>query len=204
MRCRKARWFLSARCDGTLSERQRARLDAHLLTCAECRREGFYFSEIGVLAGRMESVAVRPDFDLRLRAAIRRVEAGEVDATGRWRFASALVRPAFALVTASVVIAGGVSAYLFLSPKAIPIAQTSNQPTEVASDPTVLPATLTPVEGMTPEMRRLQERYLATGQLPEHYVVEAVSLDDPTSKKPSLRYVLPTVSTEQVSRKDSY
>jgi predicted anti-sigma-YlaC factor YlaD len=200
VRCRKARWFLSARCDGTVSERQRARLDAHLSTCAECRREAFYFSEIAALAGRIEKVAVRPDFDLRLRAAIRRVEAGEEKPARLWRFAPVTLRPAFAVAAATVVVVSGLSTYWFLSPKAGQVAQRGSLAPEVTS----VPATLTPVEGLTPEMRRLQEQYLATGQLPENYVVETVGLDDPTSKKPSPRYVMPTMSTEQVSRKDSY
>ncbi|MEW5700618.1 MAG: zf-HC2 domain-containing protein [Candidatus Zixiibacteriota bacterium] len=204
MRCRKARWYLSARCDGTLSERQRVRLDAHLSACPECRREGFYFSEIGALAERLEKVSVRPDFNLRLRAAIRRVETGESRPAWRRRFIPVIPRPVLALAAATLVVGVGLGAYRFLSPAPGPLAQGKVDAAGELSTSSALPATLTPVEGLTPEMRRLQEQYLAAGRLPENYIVEAVGLNDPTSKKLPTRYVLPTVSTEQVSRKDSF
>ena len=45
-RCRQARQWLSARLDGELSERRRARLDQHLQACEPCRRFGARLAEL--------------------------------------------------------------------------------------------------------------------------------------------------------------
>lgn len=84
MRCRKAHWFLSARCDDTLSEGQRLELAAHLEECPSCRREAFYFSEIRGQTGNLEKIHTRADFNLRLKAKITAWEAEvEKSATSR-------------------------------------------------------------------------------------------------------------------------
>jgi len=75
VRCRKAHWYLSARCDDTLSEKQRRDLAAHLGECAACRREAFYFSEIKGQTARVDKIRARADFNLRLKAKINQWEA---------------------------------------------------------------------------------------------------------------------------------
>lgn len=217
MRCRKARWYLSARCDDTLSERQRARLNQHLEGCAECRSEAFYFSEIGAAASRMETVSVRPDFNLRLRAAIRRAEAAPVGLSGwRERFAVLRLRPALAMGVVALALLTAVGSYQFSSFNSEQAAMAEQvrrgEEGRLARDramglPTgeqILPAGWTPVDGLSPEMQRLQEQYLAAENLPRNYIIEAEDLNDPLSEKPQPLYVMPTVPSEQVIRKVSY
>jgi anti-sigma factor RsiW len=216
MRCQKARWFLSARCDGTLSARQRARLDSHLEICAECRKEAFYFSEVGALIPRLEKVAVRPDFDLRLRAAVYRAEHG-VTVSGHSRFGS--VRPAWrpALLAASVaglVLAGYGGYEIYRSSRAGAVhndvavvsadSRTGTSTGDAALAGTTANAALIPVDGLSEEARHLQERYLAGGGMPENYVLGIEGLNDPLSKKPALNFVMPVMTTDQVARKVSY
>lgn len=214
MRCRKAHWYLSARCDGTLSERQRMRLEAHLSSCESCRREAFYFSEIGTLASRMATHSARPDFDLRLRSAIRRAEdAAAHPVPWHSRLASLFLRPA--LVGASVVVLGlgGLGAWSIM---------TGSEPSQATHDdavpavspeyglnvrhgqPTVHAGELIPLNSQDEEARRLQQRYLEVGQLPRDYVMGAVPLETSTSDSSTPQYVLPIVSPDQVTRKVSY
>lgn len=214
MRCRKAHWYLSARCDGTLSERQRQRLEAHLSSCEDCRREAFYFSEIGTLATRMAPHSVRPDFDLRLKAAIRRAD----DAAARpmpWqtRVAAIFLRPA--LVGASVVVLGlgGLGAWSMMKGSDTP--KTANAVSTPSVSPihgvdiggaqfTSRPGELIPVDGMDAEARRLQDRYLELSRMPHNYVTDGVPLETSYSDSSTPEYVMPTVSPDQVTRKVSY
>lgn len=215
MRCRKAHWYLSARCDGTLSERQRVRLEAHLASCEECRREAFYFSEIGSLATRMESHSARPDFNLRLRAAIRRAdEAAAHPVSWQSRLAMLLLRPS--LVAASIVVLGigGLGAWSMMKGTEIP--QQASRDLAPTVDPklglpvahgtpTVKPSgELIPVIGNDGEAQRLRGRYLEAGQLPHDYVLDGIPVNDPNHDSSALRYVLPTVSSDQVTKKVSY
>lgn len=214
MRCRKAHWYLSARCDGTLSERQRLRLEAHLSSCESCRREAFYFSEIGSLATRMAPHSARPDFDLRLRAAIRRADdAAAQPVSWQSRFASLFLRPA--LVGASVVVLGlgGLGAWSIMTAKEAPQAKVEEAAPAVSPEyglnvrygqPTARPGELIPVEGLDEETRRLQERYLEAGRLPRDYVMDAVPLETSTVDSSAPQYVLPTVSPDQVTKNVSY
>lgn len=217
MRCRKARWYLSARCDDTLSERQRTRLSHHLEGCGECRREAFFFSAIGAAASRMGTVAVRPDFNLRLRAAIRRTETAPARLAGwRERFAVLRLRPALAMGVAAVALFVAVGSYQFSSFRSAQatIAEQALRGEEgrlararamgLPTGEQILPAGWTPVDGLSPEMRRLQEQYLAAENLPRNYIIEADDLDDPLSQKPRPLYVMPTVPSEQMVRKVSY
>jgi len=75
VRCRKARWFQSAQCDDTLSEKQRRELAAHLEECPSCRREAFYFSEIKGQTAQLDRIRARADFNLRLKAKINAWES---------------------------------------------------------------------------------------------------------------------------------
>ncbi len=214
MRCRKAHWYLSARCDGTLSERQRLRLEVHLDSCVGCRREAFYFSEVGTLATRMAPHSVQPDFDLRLRSAIRRAEdAAAHPVTWQSRLASLLLRPA--LVGASVVVLGlgGLGTWSIMrESKSLRVDRDDAAPAVNPEyglnvrygDPSVQSGELIPVSGLDAETRRLQERYLKAGQLPMDYVLEGVRLEEATWDSSAPRYVLPTVSPDQVAKKVSY
>jgi hypothetical protein len=214
VRCRKAHWYLSARCDGTLSERQRLRLEAHLESCEECRREAFYFSEIGSLASRLGNHGARPDFNLRLRAAIRRSEeAAARPVSWQTKLAGLLLRPA--LVAASVVVLGlgGLGAWSVMH------GTETKQAISVSDEPAVSPeygltvpygtakspsGELIPVSDLDTEARRLQERYFETVQWPRDYVLGGVRLDDSNAQKSTTLYVLPTVSTDQVAKNVSY
>lgn len=218
MRCRKARWYLSARCDGTLSERQRARLDEHLEHCAGCRREAFYFSEISNLASRLEPVSVRPDFNLRLRAAVERQES--IDASPRpWlRFSfSPVWRPAVAAAAVLLLFVLTYGGYRMLHSPAVGnragVAENAADwawsdpdqlPGEALSDGFAVPSGWTPVDGQAPDAQRVRNRYLAARPSSSDFVLGTVSLDDPTAKKPEPLYVMPVIRSDQVVRKVSY
>jgi len=214
VRCRKAHWYLSARCDGTLSERQSLRLDAHLSSCESCRREAFYFSEIGTLATRMAPHSARPDFDLRLRSAIRRAEdAAAHPVSWQSRLTSLFLRPA--LVGASVVVLGlgGLGAWSMMTASELPQAKHEDAVPAVSPEyglnvrhgqPTAHPGELVPLNGQDEEARRLQQRYLEVGQLPRDYVMGAVPLETSTTDSSTPQYVMPTISPDQVTRKVSY
>jgi len=217
VRCRKARWYLSARCDGTLSERQRGRLDEHLETCSECRREAFYFSEIVVQAGRMESVSVRPDFDLRLKAAIRRAETVPASSFPWYRLLQAQPwRPV--LVTCSMLLVIGLSygtyQARFAPSSGVPLQSMASIDPETTLEyfgnlvsgtrQPGLPSGWIAIYGNSPEARRLQNLYLNASRGPNNYVVEAVDLDDPNTKKPAPRYVMPVERSDDMVRKVSY
>ena len=214
MRCRKARWFLSARCDETLSERQRARLQAHLDGCEECRREAFYFSEIAVLSGKVETRPIRPDFDLRLKAAIRRADAAAaIPVPWSRRLTFALWRPALAGAAVLVVALGGFGAYSLMSDDEAKYLDSSRSgggltpQYGLSVDPhgTALPeGSLVPVDGLDPETQKLRERYLQTGRMNQEFVTPVVRLEDSNTLSPTHRYVLPTVTAEEVGKKASY
>ena len=220
MRCRKARWFLSARCDGTLSERQRARLDDHLKQCPSCRREAFYFSEIGALANKLEPVSVRPDFNLRLRAAIQRQEKSEaahhhwyqVRVSPIWRtaLAGATVLALFVVTYGGYrVLTAGDSENQAAVSRIANEQDGTNSPEVYGSTPTDpnvpdLPSGWTPVVGGSPDAQRLRERYLAARQGSSEYVLETVRLDDFTLQQAEPRYVMPLIRSDEVVQKVSY
>jgi len=220
VRCRKARWFLSARCDGTLSERQRARLEEHLETCAECRREAFYFSEIGSLVNRIERVPVRPDFDLRLKAAIRRAEATENEGRRwyQWHLTPAY-RVAVGVCTVLVLFAASYGSYRVLgvddtsaklsTESALQNPSLATMPdgsvdTGSADSWSVPPPGLTPVDPMSADARILSTRYLAIDQQSGEYVLGTVRIDDPMAKNKEPNYVMPMVRSDHMVKKVSY
>lgn len=221
MRCRKARWFLSARCDGTLSERQRARLDEHLEQCAECRREAFYFSEMGSLVRRVEQVPARPDFNLRLRAAIQREEARAVaprkwyqwNLTPAWRLAvgSAMVVLVFAVSYGSYHVVTSnrpvPPVTVMPAPETAVHATTADRVFDAASSAdnwSGYSSGWSEVNLMTPEGLAAQERYLAARRGAGDYVLDMYPIDDPTAKKPEPNYLMTTVPSDQVVRRTSY
>lgn len=207
MRCRKAHWYLSARCDGTLSERQRARLEDHLAGCESCRREAFYFSEIASLTGHTEVHPVRPDFNLRLRAAVRRAENAP-PLTWKSRLTPLLWRPA--LVTTSLAAIGfaGLGAYnMVVGDEADPVVTESSQTTfdpqygiAVPAGKAISPGVLTPVDEYGPEAARYQE----ARQFPHDFVTETVRLEDTNRQNGNHFYVMPTMTQDQVLKKESY
>ncbi len=221
MRCRKARWFLSARCDGTLSERQRARLDEHLKECPECRREAFYFSEIGAIIPRIERVEARPDFNLRLRAAINRAEAKAAEPrkwyqwnlTPAWRLAVGaamvvlvftvsygsyqIVSPSSPEAPITVVPAPETAAHATASERVFDITETTDEWSGYASG-------WTEVNLMTADGLAARDRYLTARRGPGEFVLETFQLADPTAKKPSPNYLMTTVPSEQVIQRTSY
>ncbi|MBD3297832.1 MAG: hypothetical protein GF341_04185, partial [candidate division Zixibacteria bacterium] len=216
-----ARWFLSARCDGTLSERQRVRLDEHLEECAECRREAFYFSEIGVIIPRMEKVDARPDFNLRLRAAIKREEAKATEPRKwyQWNLTPAW-RLAVGAAMVVMVFAVSYGSYQFVSPSSaeapITVVPAPETAAHAAASERVFEVSETADEGsgyaggwaevdlMTPDGLAARDRYLAARRGPGEYVLETFQLADPTAKKPSPNYLITTVPSEQVIQRTSY
>lgn len=212
MRCRKAHWFLSARCDGTLSERQRLRLEAHLESCEACRREAFYFSEIGSQAARLAPRSVQPDFNLRLRAAIRRADdLAARPISRRAKFAGFVLRPAFVAASIVVLGLGGVGAWhLTHRGDAASFTSTSTRPVSteyglsVPAGPMSPAGELIPVDAVDDEAARLRDRYLETGDWQQDFVVDGVPLNDSNGQNINTRYVLPTVSPDQVAKDVSY
>lgn len=218
MRCRKARWFLSARCDGTLSERQRRRLDEHLKNCPSCRSEAFYFSEIAALSGKLEHVQVRPDFNLRLRAAIQRQESA---AQVRRRWYQLNLSPAWRTALAGAAVAvlfgfsyGGYQVFVAgddtpATPPGITVDQnwSTVPPTSgVIADEAMpqVPSGWTPVSGLSPEAERLRERYLAQRQGSSEYILQTVGVEDLTAQDTAPQYILQVLPYEQVAEKVSY
>ena len=223
MRCRKARWFLSARCDGTLSERQRVRLDDHLHHCAECRREAFYFSEVGSLLGRVEQLPVRPDFNVRLRAAIQCHEAEAAaprrwyqwDITPAWRVATGL-----AMVMVLFAVSYGGYHVLSASPEApvtvVPAPETAVHAStfEFERELDVSRVSHEPwngyqggwseVDPLTPDGIATQERYLSTQRGPGEYVLETFRINDPTAADPEPNYLMPMIRSDQMVQRVSY
>jgi len=219
VRCRKARWYLCARCDETLSERQRKRLNAHLELCSECRRESFYFAELTATASRMETVSVRPDFNLRLRSAIQRAEPVPSPVARRGWFAAVprlQWRPAyaFAMAAALVLIAFGSFQYSSYRDRQAVAAENARigQDGELARDAalglgdnqSVVPPQWSPVDGLSPEMRRLQEQYLADHKLPRNYILGGDEIADTAMAAPGTEYVMPVVRSDQMMQQVSY
>jgi hypothetical protein len=194
-------------------------LDDHLHQCPSCRREAFYFSEIGALANKLEPVAVRPDFNLRLRAAIQRKENAEV-VRRRWYHLNLppVWRTAVAATSVLALFAVTYGGYRVFSSgagnsqsgaPAIAVDQdwtTSNSPAQVLADPEILdvPSGWTPVSGLSPDAQRLRDRYLAARQGPSEYILETVRLDDLNLQQAEPRYVMPIVRSDQVAQKVSY
>ncbi|GAB4313753.1 MAG: hypothetical protein Kow0074_00420 [Candidatus Zixiibacteriota bacterium] len=196
-------------------------MDEHLEQCAECRREAFYFSEIGSLIRRVEQVPTRPDFNLRLRAAIQREEA-RAAAPRRWYQWNLSPALRLAVGTAMVMLVFGVSygSYQILSPSTtvppitvVPAPETAAHATTVdrvfdATSPVDnwggYSSGWTEVDLMTPDGLAARERYLAARRGPGEYVLDMYPIDDPTAKKPEPNYLMTTVPSDQVIRPTSY
>jgi hypothetical protein len=195
-------------------------LEAHLKTCAECRRESFYFAELVSTASRMEAINVRPDFNLRLRAAIQRTESAAAR-TQRTGWTSGLPqlrwRPAFAFSMAAVfaLVAFGSFQYSsYREHRAVDEfnAQLGRQGQEareaalgLREDQSVMPPQWSPVDGLSPEMRRLQDQYLADHKLSREYIAGGEKLTtDSTLANPEAEYLTPVVRSDQMLQPVSY
>jgi hypothetical protein len=124
-----------------------------------------------------------------------------------------MLRPA--LVAASVVVLGlgGLGAWSMMRGGEVPQAGVNETPSAVNprdglsvrnGQLATQAGELIPVNGIDQETRRLQERYLEAGRLPRDYVMEAVRLGDSNNANLTPRYVLPTMSPDQVTKKVSY
>lgn len=222
MRCRKARWYLSARCDDTLSERQRQRLSVHLEECAECRREAFYFSEIANASSRLETVSVRPDFNLRLRATIRRAEAESSTVAAGWksRFPRLVIgsyRPVLVLAASAILLLVGSYQFVqFRNAQSIQADHADESPLGhdgldgrdaafgFSRGTSIEPSEWQRVDGLSPEMKRLREVYLADRNLERRYILETDDLNDRLSTRPHPEYIMPVVRSDQVVQPVSY
>jgi hypothetical protein len=165
----------------------------------------------------MEAVSVRPDFDLRLRAAIHRAET--VAASSSPWHSQLLAQPwRPALVACSMVLMVGLS-YGAYRARVTPFSGASPQPA-AQIDPKAtleyfgnlvsganqpgLPSGWIAVNGNSPEALRLQNLYLNASQGLNDYVVETMNLDDPNTKKPGPCYVMPVERSDDMLRKVSY
>jgi hypothetical protein len=184
-------------------------LEDHLKGCAECRREAFYFSEIAASAGRLEQASIRPDFNVRLRAAIHRSEAAAARPKP-WHGISrhSFLRPAMALGLLVITLGGGITGYIFtqsgdsgspLPGQAYPIGSSEL----IAEGQGALQPGITPVGDQSAEDQRVQQ-YIESNHGPNDYVLETVSLEDPTAEKRMTQYVNPVITADQVARRVSY
>jgi anti-sigma factor RsiW len=96
------REWLNLDADGTLGKGERALLDEHLTSCAECRSER---EEILAIDGllRRSALAVRPDFSAAVMAALP-TAGWEARSPRAWRFTAAVI-----------VLLGGLAAALMLA-----------------------------------------------------------------------------------------
>lgn len=115
MRCRTAQRRLEAYLGGELSEQERARLERHLASCAECTRALEHARQLHETLGRRASPPLPESFHARLMARARE-HAGE----RRWSerilrpFGRIVAMPAGlrAAVAAGVIVALGIGALI--------------------------------------------------------------------------------------------
>ncbi len=199
MRCRKARWYLSALCDDTLSEKQRRELKSHLEECPACRREAFYFSEIKGQTGHLEQIRARADFDLRLRTRIKAYEAEErrpkPERITIWgRVASAIAEVRLAIVNTGHYLASPKRyALVGISTAALAILLWTGYTGDEQTTPTA-ETTIT----ATPAQQAYVEP-IHCNDLNADYVVATVSLSDETSARVPPNYMMPTVPAEVIN-----
>ncbi len=198
MRCRKARWYLSALCDDTLSEKQRRELKSHLEECPACRREAFYFSEIKGQTGHLEKIRARADFDLRLRARIKAHAAQErqpqPERVTIWsRVASVMAGVKFALGHAGQYLASPKRyALVGITTAAIAVLLWTGQESDNQQSPaTEFTASAISAPSFAEPLRGTEAN--------ADYLVGTVSLSDETSSKVPPNYVMPTVPAEFIN-----
>ncbi len=119
MRCPTARRRLSDALDGTLPARRRARLEAHLQGCPDCRA---YRARIGLLQDRAKLADERPAGSW---AEFEKAVAAKIDAAGERRRpadTAAAVRRSWAWAVAAASVLVGLSAwYLLQRPGRLPV-----------------------------------------------------------------------------------
>ncbi|MCK4302424.1 MAG: zf-HC2 domain-containing protein [candidate division Zixibacteria bacterium] len=64
MRCRKARSYLSAYCNGELDGHRKQAVREHLLTCASCRREEAIYRDMAGAAREIPGIRLSDDFNV--------------------------------------------------------------------------------------------------------------------------------------------
>jgi anti-sigma factor RsiW len=96
------REWLNLDADGTLGKGERALLDEHLASCAECRSEREEILAIDALL-RRSALEVRPDFSASVMVALP-TAGWEARSPRAWRFAAAVI-----------VLLGGLAAALMLA-----------------------------------------------------------------------------------------
>ncbi len=203
MRCRKAHWYLSARCDDTLSEKRRRELAAHLEECPSCRREAFYFSEIKGQTAQIDKVRARADFNLRLRARINTWEAEQEELRHMRPSIWSVIRGLPARMRGNLVDLGGVLigqrrfAVVGLVTALLAVVIWTGYDT----DNGLIEGSVALTQGISGH--DLNGYYLdgVAGSVDptENFVVSGISLIDETSLRTPLNYVMPTVPAEQVN-----
>jgi len=179
-------------------------LEDHLKGCADCRREAFYFSGIAACAGRLEKAPVRPDFNVRLRAAIRRSEVAASTPKPWYRpTLQPLFRPVLAFGLLVLTLGGGVTGYVLThDSESGPMGPAASTEAIVEWQPVVQPG-MTPVGDMTAEDQRVRQ-YIDTNGALSDYVIETYSVEDLNAEKHLPQYFNPVVPAEQMARQVSY
>ena len=115
----------------------RARLEAHLAECADCRLQLEELRALGTVLDEWSPMQVSPGFETRLRARL----AAEKPAPGRWH----ILRPAFAMGLAAVA-ALAVTVLLWRSPEPNVVQVKPQTPAPTAPVPVIAtPATPAPI-----------------------------------------------------------
>lgn len=158
MDCRKARYFLVASFDASLTEAESKELSYHLKDCRACRHESFYYRELFSAEKQLPARLPALDFNERLLSEIRLR-----DARASWPAAMVKRRPFRWPLVYVPALFGAVAAFSFFAflpdPPAVsgggePLVSRSEQ----APDPAQIP------EGTVPLQARdgLRPRYVPT------------------------------------------
>jgi len=113
MACDEYKGLLSALLDGELPPEERARVEAHLETCPECRQLLEELRALDTQLAALPGVAASPDFDARLGKRIRRPRILTFRPTMRIAWAAAAV----------VLVAVGLGLFLSARPDVRPPGQ---------------------------------------------------------------------------------
>lgn len=125
--------YLDARGSAT----ERARLDAHLAVCPDCRRQLEELQALRSVLEEWKPVAVSPAFDARLRARLVQERLAEGQPWWRGWFG---VRPAYAAaITLAILLAVGVALWLPTPPDVFKPAPVKPSPSQLPPEVQVPP-----------------------------------------------------------------
>ena len=70
MNCRKAQYYLSAYCDGSLSSDRTTQVEKHLRICNSCERDSLFMKQLRAAAESLPPAMLAEDFNLKLMSRI--------------------------------------------------------------------------------------------------------------------------------------